>query len=108
MVTKYPFCHNLTEATKQKTYLMNVVKEYALIQEMSWRPLNVESFGHNLTEATKQKTFLTKVVQGYALMMKMLCRPLNIESFDHAMSIFHNSSFNKKGSLVSSVARFFI
>ena len=26
--------HNLTEATKQKTYLTKVVKEYALIMEM--------------------------------------------------------------------------
>ena len=33
---------------KQQTYLKKVVKEYALIQEMSWRPLNIESFGHKM------------------------------------------------------------
>ena len=31
-----------------KTSLTKVVKEYALIQEMSWRPLNMESFGHKM------------------------------------------------------------
>ena len=28
--------------------LTKVVKEYALIQKMSWRPLNMESFGHKI------------------------------------------------------------
>ena len=35
------------------------------MQEMSWRPLNMESFHHNLTEATKRKTYLTKAVKEY-------------------------------------------
>ena len=34
LVTKYSFCHNLTEAIKQQTYLTKAVKEYALIMEM--------------------------------------------------------------------------
>ena len=36
------------EATKQKTYLTKVVKEYSLIQEMSCKPLNMESFSHKM------------------------------------------------------------
>ena len=51
MVTKSSFCHNLTVASKQKTYLTQVVKEYALMKEMSCRPLNRESFGHNLNSS---------------------------------------------------------
>ena len=45
---KISFCHNLAEATKQKTYLTTVVKEYARMMEMSRRPLNMESFGHKI------------------------------------------------------------
>ena len=30
----------------QKDPLTKVVKKYALMLEMSWRPLNMESFGH--------------------------------------------------------------
>ena len=41
-VTKCSFCHNLTEATKQKTHLTKTVKEYALMMEMPCRPLNME------------------------------------------------------------------
>ena len=48
LVTKCSFSHNLTEASKQKNYLMNVVKEYVLMTEMSCRPLNIESFGHKM------------------------------------------------------------
>ena len=48
MVTKRSFCHNLTGASKQKTYLTKVVKEYALMMEMPCRPLNMESFGHKI------------------------------------------------------------
>ena len=48
LVTKCSFSHNLTEASKQKTYLMNVVKEYALMMEMQCRPLNIESYGHKI------------------------------------------------------------
>ena len=47
-VTKCSFRHNLTEATKQKTYLTKAVKEYELILEMPCRPLNMESFGHKM------------------------------------------------------------
>ena len=36
------------EANKQKTYFMNVVKEYALMMEMPCRPLNTESFGQKM------------------------------------------------------------
>ena len=46
--TKCSFCHNLTEATKQKTYLTKAVKEYELMMEMPCRPLNMESFGHKM------------------------------------------------------------
>ena len=32
----------------KKTYLTKGVKEYALIQEMTWRPLNMEPFRHKM------------------------------------------------------------
>ena len=48
LVTKCSFRHNLTEATKQKTYLTKVVKEYALMMEILCRPLNIESFGNKI------------------------------------------------------------
>ena len=54
MVTKYKFHHNLTEATKQKTYLTKAVKEYALMMEMLCRPLNMESFGHKMFILSQQ------------------------------------------------------
>ena len=76
MVTKCSLRHNFIDNSNQKNSVTKVVKEYVLIQEMSWRPLNMESFRHNLTEATKQKTYLTKPD---ALMMEMLCRPLNMK-----------------------------
>ena len=31
-----------------KTFFNNFFKEYALIQEMSWRPLNMELIGHKM------------------------------------------------------------
>ena len=34
LVTKCSFRHNLTGASKQKTYLTKVVKEYVLMKEM--------------------------------------------------------------------------
>ena len=34
LVTKCSFRHNLTGASKQKTYLTKVVKEYALMKKM--------------------------------------------------------------------------
>ena len=43
LVIKCSFSHNLTEATKQQTYLTKVVNEYALMMEMPCRPLNMES-----------------------------------------------------------------
>ena len=46
MVTKCSFRHNFTGASNHKTSLTKLAKEYALIKEMSWRPLNMESFGH--------------------------------------------------------------
>ena len=48
LVTKCSFCHNLTETTKQKTDLTKVVKEYPLIKQMLWRPINMESIGHKM------------------------------------------------------------
>ena len=39
---------NFTGAYNQKTNLGKVDKEQALIQKMSWRPLNMESFGHKM------------------------------------------------------------
>ena len=48
MVTKYSFRHNLNEATKPKTDLTIVVEEYALMMEMPYRPVNLESFGHKI------------------------------------------------------------
>ena len=54
LVTKCSFCHNLTEATKQKTYLTKAVKEYELMMEMPCRPLNMESFGHKMLISSQQ------------------------------------------------------
>ena len=48
MVTKCSFRHNFTGASNQKTSLTKVVKEYVLMQKMSWRPLRMESFGHKM------------------------------------------------------------
>ena len=45
LVTKCSFSHNITDASKQKTYLTNFFKEYALMKEM---PLNMESFCHKM------------------------------------------------------------
>ena len=39
---------HFTDAANQKTSLPTVVKEYALIQEMSCRPLSIESIGHKM------------------------------------------------------------
>ena len=52
-VTKCSFRHNLTEANKQKTYLTKV-KEYELMMEMPFRPLNMESFGHKMLISSQQ------------------------------------------------------
>ena len=52
MVTKCSFRHNLTGASKQKTYLTKVVKEYALMKEKPFRPVNMESFVHFVTTLT--------------------------------------------------------
>ena len=68
------------------------------MQEMSWRPLNMESFHHNLTEATKRKTYLTKAVKEYEYESGFI--------WSQNVDFCHSSSFNKKGSLVSSRARF--
>ena len=48
MVAKCSFCQNPTGVYKQKTYLTKVVKEYALMKEMPYRPLNMELFGHKI------------------------------------------------------------
>ena len=48
LVTKCSFCHNSTGNSNQKTSLTKVVKEYVLIQEMSWKSLYMESFGHKM------------------------------------------------------------
>ena len=48
LVTKCSFCHNLNEATKQKTDFTIVVEEYALMIEMPCRQVNLESFGHKM------------------------------------------------------------
>ena len=40
---KCSFSHNLTEATEQKSYLTNVVTEYALMMEMPCRPESSET-----------------------------------------------------------------
>ena len=86
MVTKCSFRHNFTGASNQKTSLTKLVKE------MSWRQLNIESFGHKMfilsqpyifSGTSKPKTYLTKV----ALTMEMPCRPLSMESFHHKMFI---------------------
>ena len=42
------FRHNFTGVSNQKTSLTIVFKEYVLIHEMSWRPLNMESFRHKM------------------------------------------------------------
>ena len=76
--------------------------EYVLIQEMSWRPLNIESFQHNLTEAIKQ----TKAVKEYALIMEMPIDNLKRNNLVTKCSFCPKSSFNKNGSLVSLRARF--
>ena len=39
---KISFCPSLMGVSKQKTYLTNVVKEYALMMDMMCRPLNIE------------------------------------------------------------------
>ena len=52
--TKCSFCHNLTEATKQKTYLTKAVKEYELMMEMPCRPLNMESIGDKMLILSQQ------------------------------------------------------
>ena len=87
------FCHNFTGATNKKTYLTKVVKEYALIKEMSWRPAYMESYGHKMFISSQPylwlytNTYLTKVVKEYVLMQKMTWRPLGMESFGHKMFI---------------------
>ena len=53
-LTMESFCHNLPEATKQKTYLTKVVKEQALMMEMPSRPINMESFGHKMFISSQQ------------------------------------------------------
>ena len=42
------FRHNFTGASNKKKSLTKVVKEYALIKEMSWRSLTLDSFGHKM------------------------------------------------------------
>ena len=65
------------------------------------------SFRQNLRGVSNQKTYLTKVIKEYAHMMEIPCRPLNIVSIDDNKFILSQSSFNGKGSDVSSLARFF-
>ena len=48
MITKCSFPHKFTDASNKKTSLTKVVKEYALMKEMPYRPLNMESFGHKI------------------------------------------------------------
>ena len=45
---KILFCHNLTEATKQKTDWTKAVNEHALMMEIRCRPINMESFSHKM------------------------------------------------------------
>ena len=54
LVIKCSFCHNLTEATKQKTYVTKAVKEYALMMEMLCITLNMELFSHKLFISSQQ------------------------------------------------------
>ena len=54
MVTKCAFSHNLTEATKEQTYLTKVVKEYALMMEIPCRPINIELFGQKMFILSQQ------------------------------------------------------
>ena len=93
MVTKCSFCHNLTVASKQKTYLTKVVKEYVLMKEIPFIFIYVKicSFRHNFTGASNQKTSLTKVVKKYALIKEMSWKPLNMEAFGHKMFILLQS-----------------
>ena len=44
----FHFVITLQVTSDQKTSLMKVVKEYALIKEMSYRPLNMELFCHQI------------------------------------------------------------
>ena len=39
---------HFTGASIKKNSLTKVVKEYALIQEMSWKPLTMEIFSHKM------------------------------------------------------------
>ena len=93
MVTKCSFGHNFTGASNQKTSLTKVVQKYALIKEMSWRPL---TYGINWSQmfilsqlywCLLSKTSLKKVVKEYALINEMSWRPVNMESFGHKMFI---------------------
>ena len=54
LVTKWSFSHKLIEATKPKTYLTKVVKEYALMMEIVCAPLNMESFGNKMLILSQQ------------------------------------------------------
>ena len=56
LVCKYALI--CTTFTKQKTYLTKVVKESALIKEMSFRPVNMESFGHKMFILSQSYWFL--------------------------------------------------
>ena len=66
-----------TRVASRQTSWTKVVQEYALIKEMSCRPLNMKqlvpkpSFHHNLTGDSKQKTYWTKLVKEYSLMKEM-------------------------------------
>ena len=62
-VTKCSFRHNLTEVTKQENYLTKAVKEYALMLEMPWRPLNMESFHHKMFISSQNVHFVTTLLK---------------------------------------------
>ena len=48
------YCQNLPEAIKRKTDLTKAVKKYALMMEMPFRPLNMESFTHTMFILSQQ------------------------------------------------------
>ena len=48
LVTKCSFHHIFIGTSKQRTSLTKVVKEYAIMKERSWIPVNRESFGHKV------------------------------------------------------------
>ena len=83
MVTKCSFRHNLTEATSKQNYLTKVVKEYVLIQEMSWRSVNRESFGQKtfiLSQPTVPLTRTGSLVSSRARFLYLICHLLPNDS----------------------------